>query len=196
MADRFAAYEEQPPILRPEGAGSTVYPVPADGHLDAAPLRFWLSKLSRVTLRVGRGARAYTLGRGTHVLEWAPGRRTPGLYRPRLEAVDVSGNRSRAALPPVLVRFDEHPPRLDWVRVKAPTIVSWRAFDEGTPWLHVTVRLAGGGPRQELDLGTRGLEDWTRLRLPPGRWHATLVLANTAGKRTERSLGYLPRASG
>jgi hypothetical protein len=68
--------------------------------------------------------------------------------------------------------------------------------DEGTPWLDVTVRLVGHGATRQLDLGARELEDWTRVRLPPGRWHATLVLANTAGKRTERSLGYLPRTDG
>jgi hypothetical protein len=192
-ADRFQTYEEQPPLLRPAGEQSTVYPVPADGYLDAAPIRFWLSKLSRVTLRVGRDALVFTLGRGNHVLDWAPGRRTPGLYRPRLEVVDPSGNRARAVLPPVEVRFDETPPRLDWVRVTAPTIVSWRATDEGTPWLSVTVRLTGGGKRRELDLGTRPLQDWARLRLPKGRWHATLVLVNTAGKATQHSLGSLPR---
>jgi hypothetical protein len=31
------------------------------------------------------------------------------------------------------------------------------------------------------------------MQLPPGRWHATLVLANSAGKETRRSLGFLPR---
>jgi hypothetical protein len=93
----------------------------------------------------------------------------------------------------VEVRFDETPPRLDWVRVTAPTIVSWRVTDEGTPWLSVKVRLAGGGKHRELDLGTRPLEDWARLRLPKGQWHATLVLVNTAGKATQHSLGSLPR---
>jgi D-glucuronyl C5-epimerase C-terminus len=193
VAERFEAYERQPPVLRPEGEPATVYPVPADGHLDAAPLRFWLSKLSRVTLRAGGSAQVFTLGGGTHVLEWAPGGRTPGLYRPRLEAVDVSGNRARAALPPVRVRFDSLPPHLDWVRVTPPAIVSWKAIDEGTPWLDAKVLLAGGGKRHTLRLGTRDLEDWTRLKLPPGRWHAILVLVNSAGSETRRSLGYLPR---
>jgi hypothetical protein len=193
VAERFEVYERQPPVLRPEGRPATVYPVPADGYLDAAPLRFWLSKLSRVTLRAGGSAQVFTLGGGTHVLDWAPGGRTPGLYRPLVEAVDVSGNRARAALSPVRVRFDERPPRLDWVRVTPRAIVSWRAVDEGTPWLAATVLLVRGGKKHVLRLGTRDLEDWTRLQLPPGRWHATLVLANSAGKETRRSLGFLPR---
>jgi hypothetical protein len=44
-----------------------------------------------------------------------------------------------------------------------------------------------------LELGRRGLTGTRHLRLPPGRWHATLSATNSAGKTRSASLGYLPR---
>ena len=56
-AVRFQGYESEPPVIRLRGAPPTVYPRPADGFLDDAPIRFWLSKASTVTMTGGREAR-------------------------------------------------------------------------------------------------------------------------------------------
>ena len=53
MADRFQAYESEPPELVVGPPSPTVYPRPEDGYRDEATIRFWLSKRSTVTLRVG-----------------------------------------------------------------------------------------------------------------------------------------------
>ncbi len=192
MADRFAQYELEPPVLKLGGSSRTIYPEPEDGYLDVAPLRFWLSKPARVTLRVGSHAEALSLDGGWHTLEWAPGDVPSGLYRPRLVAVDDNGHRVEGSFDPIHVETDEAPPQLS-VTVAAPATVSWRAVDPGTPWLDVVVRLTGGGERTLLRLGRRGLAGTVRLALPPGRWHATLVATNSAGKSAQRSLGYVPR---
>jgi len=54
------------------------------------------------------------------------------------------------------------------------------------------VRLLGPAERV-LDLGRRGLAGTRHLRLPAGRWHATLLATNSAGRTRSLSLGYLPR---
>ena len=56
-----------------------------------------------------------------------------------------------------------------------------------------SVRLLQAGVSRTIDLGRRGLAGTRRLQLPPGRWHATLIAANSAGKARSVSLGYLPR---
>jgi hypothetical protein len=71
-------------------------------------------------------------------------------------------------------------------------MLSWHSTAEGTPWLQLRIRLIGQGVR-ELDLGRRGLAGAQQLRLPPGRWHATLLVTNSAGRTRSLSLGYLPR---
>jgi hypothetical protein len=53
--------------------------------------------------------------------------------------------------------------------------------------------LVQGGTARTIELGRRGLAGTRHLRLPPGRWHATLVAANSAGKARAVSLGFLPR---
>jgi hypothetical protein len=83
------------------------------------------------------------------------------------------------------------PPPID-VAVNPPATLSWQSPAEGTPWLRLRVRLRGSTVR-ELDLGRRGLAGTRHLSLPPGRWHATLLAANSAGKTRSVSLGYLPR---
>ena len=70
--------------------------------------------------------------------------------------------------------------------------LTWRATDPGTPWLDLRVLLAGGGRHVTLRLGRRGLAGSTMLRLPPGRWDAALVAANSAGKRARVPLGVVP----
>jgi hypothetical protein len=191
-ADRFQSYESQPPVIRARPPGPTVYPRPADGYRDEAVIRFWLSKRSTVTLRVGGSTITETLGHGENTLRWAPEAASPGLYHPRLTAVGPAGRRAEEALPPLVIAPEPGPPPLA-VTVSAPATVSWRSEAEGTPWLELQVRLVQAGAVRTLDLGRRRLAGTRHLRLPPGRWHAALLATNSAGRSRFVSLGYLPR---
>ena len=192
-ADRFAAYETQPPILKPGAAVPTLYPRPADGYRDEARFRIWLSKLSDVTLKVAGGSHTVRLGHGPHTLVWAPGLgRAPGLYHPLVRAWDQNGHQVSVPLAPVLVRYDLAPPPLE-AHVTAPSTLSWSSTDEGTPWLALAVHLDAGAVHRVLKLGRRGRSGSVALRLPPGRWRAHLAAVNSAGKVGRVSLGILPR---
>jgi hypothetical protein len=191
-ADRFQTYEAQPPELRPGAPPPILYPRPADGYRDEAPIRFWLSKRSTVTLRVGKTVIAQTLGHGEHTLFWAPRKAPAGVYHPRLAAVGPTGLRAVATLPPLTVAHAPGPPPLT-VTVTAPATLSWESRGGGTPWLRLEVRLIQGGRVRKLELGRRGLAGTRHLRLPPGRWHATLLATNSADHTRSLSLGYLPR---
>ena len=191
-ADRFRAYESEPPEIKPGAPPPTLYPEPADGYRDTAPIRFWLSKRSTVTLRVGKTVIAESLGHGEHTLVWTPGKAPAGLYHPRLSAVAPTGPRAEATLPPLTVAQAPGPPPLE-VTVTSPATVSWESRGDGTPWLRLEVRLLQGSSVTTLDLGKRGLAGTRNLRLPAGRWHATLLATDSAGKTRSASLGYLPR---
>jgi hypothetical protein len=103
-ADRFLAYESQPPVLR-------VGPLPRTitRRRKAAPIRFWLSKLSTVTLRVGKTVVSETLGHGSHTFVWEARKAVPGTYHPRLTAVPITGPRVEMALPPVHIAHGKAP---------------------------------------------------------------------------------------
>jgi hypothetical protein len=191
VADRFQAYESQPPVIRPGPAPPTLYPHPADGFRDEAPIRFWLSKRSAVTLLAGGQRVTVTLEHGEHTLVWAPGKATPGVYHPILTAVGPAGRRAEQELPPMTIAPPPGPPPIH-VSVTAPATLSWSSAAEGTPWLRLRIRLVGSTV-EELDLGRRGFVGTRHLRLPPGRWHATLLASNSAGRTRARSLGFLPR---
>src|SRR5207249_4779247 len=109
-AARFALYQRQPPILKPGAVPGTLYPRPADGYKDAAPIRFWLSKRSRVTVSAGGRATSAWLSHGSHTLGWSPGSLRPGSYTPTLSAVDLAGNRGSVELPPITVAWDTTAP--------------------------------------------------------------------------------------
>jgi hypothetical protein len=90
----------------------TLYPRPADGYRDRAHIRFWLSKRSTVTLRVGQTVISETLGYGDHTFVWEPGKNAvPGTYHPRLSAVGVTGQRFEKSLPPVRIARGPRPRR-------------------------------------------------------------------------------------
>jgi hypothetical protein len=111
-ADRFQAYETQPPVIRVGGIPATLFPRPADGYRDRARIRFWLSKTSTVTLRVGHSLMSETLGHGDHAFVWEPGKNAvPGTYHPRLTAVGVTGPRVEKSLPPVRIARGPRPRR-------------------------------------------------------------------------------------
>ncbi len=192
VADRFRAYETQPPLIRPGPVPPTVYPRPADGYRDEAAINFWLSKRSTVTLRVGGRTMTETLGHGENTINWPATGAAPGVYRPLLSVVGPEGRRAEEALPPVTVAREPGPPPLQ-VRVSAPATLTWQSTAEGTPWLELRVRLLQGATAQVVELGRGGLSGTRPLPLPPGRWHATLLASNSAGKTRSVSLGYLPR---
>jgi hypothetical protein len=189
-AARFTAYRTQPPSFRIGPAPGTLYPRPADGYKDVAPIRFWLSKRSRVTVTAGGRATSAWVSHGSHTLGWSPGSLPPGTYEPTLSAVDLAGNRASLTLPPVTVAWDTTAP--DVTASAAGRRLTWRATDPGTPWLDLRVLLARSGRHATLRLGRRGLAGSTTLRLPPGRWSAALVAANSAGKRARIPLGVVP----
>lgn len=191
-ADRFQGYESEPPVIRLRGAPPTVYPRPADGFLDDAPIRFWLSKASTVTLLVGGKRVTQSFPHGENTFLWSPGSTDPGTYRPFLTAVGPAGMRAALAGPAVTVAAAPGPPPLA-VTVTAPATVSWNSDAEGTPWLHLRLRLSQEGVTRALDLGHRGFAGTSQLKLPPGRWHVTMLASNSGGRTRAVSLGFLPR---
>jgi hypothetical protein len=184
---RFSLYLGQPPILKPGASPGTLYPRPADGYKDVARIRFWLSKRSRVTLTGGGRATSLSLSHGSHTLTWSPGSVGPGLYPLVLRGVDLAGNVTTIKLAPVTVAWETSPP--DLTASAAGRRLTWSADDPGTPWLDLRVLLAGSSKHMTLRLGRRPLAGSLILRLPPGRWAAALVAANSAGKRTRVPLG-------
>ena len=104
-AERFHAYESQPPVIR-------VAPLPRTlSRRHEAPVRFWLSKPSSVTFRVGRTVVSEALGHGHHTIVWQPRNAVPGTYHPRLSAVGPTGLRAETALPPVRIEPGRQPRR-------------------------------------------------------------------------------------
>jgi hypothetical protein len=189
-AARFTLYRKQPPVLEPGAPPGTLYPRPADGYKDVAPIRFWLSKRSRVTVTAGGRTTSAWLSHGSHTLGWVPGSLRPGSYTPTLSAIDLAGNKASTGLPPFTVAWDTTAP--DVTASAGGRRLTWRAVDPGTPWLDLRVLLARSSQHMTLWLGRRGLSGSTTLRLPPGRWSAALVAVNSAGKRRRVPLGVLP----
>ena len=191
-ADRFEAYETESPVVRLRAAPPTVYPRPADGYRDDAPIRFWLSKASTVTLIAGGERITASFRRGENTFRWAPGSLDPGTYRPYLTVVGPGGPRAETVGPPVTIAPAPGPPAVA-VTVTAPATVTWSSDAEGTPWLHLRLRLTQGALARTIDLGHRGLAGTRQLQLPSGRWHVSLLASNSAGRSRFVSLGYLPR---
>jgi hypothetical protein len=191
MAARFQDDLVNPPELTPGKVSPlTLVPVPADGFRDTVSVRLWLSKVSRVTLRVGGASRSATLGHGSHVLSLDPGTRVPqGTVTPQLTAVDLAGNRTDVDVDPVTVTWDTAPPVVD-ASLDGRTL-RWSATDPGTPWLRLTVELRHPGSVRRVALGRRGLGGTLLLQPPLGVWDATLVAANSAHKATRVALGTL-----
>jgi hypothetical protein len=189
-ASRFYAYTRQPPAIDvpPADAPIPVYPQPADGYLDTAPVSFTLSKKSRVTLSAGGKSVTATLGRGPQTLVWKPGDLQPGTYAGQLTAVDLAGNRSTVPLPqPFVVAFDTEPPQLQGSY--ADGVLSWQGVDPGTPKLRLRLDLQSDAGPQTLDLGFHSVSGTANVTLPSGTWQATLTATNTAGNSTTIDLG-------
>ena len=190
FAARFQSYETQAPVLKPAdttGEPIVVYPDPRDGYLDGATFKFWLSKLSTVTIRAGGKARSYEIGHGTQSLAWTPRGLPPGTYKPYLTARDAAGNKTTVYLQPVTIKALE-PPVVE-AHVAGRRTVVWSATDEGTPWLHLVVKLVAGTKTRYRDLGHVPLAGRAVVSAPPGTWHATLVAGNSARQAVTIDLG-------
>jgi D-glucuronyl C5-epimerase C-terminus len=195
FATRLKSYEKQPPTLNPAPASASsqtepivIYPDPQDGYLDTVKFTFWLSKLSTVTLRAGGRTQSFEVGHGTHSIVWSPGRRAPGTYYPSLTVVGPAGNSVKMPLRQVLIRPLE-PPVVE-ARIAGLRTLVWSATDEGTPWLHLVVRLDAGTKRRYVKLGHLPLAGRMVLAsIPAGTWQATLVAGNSARKAVSVDLG-------
>jgi hypothetical protein len=194
FATRFQTYETQPPVLKP-AAGATpdlanpivIYPDPQDGYLDRVAFSIWLSKLSTVTLHAGGRTQSVELGHGPQSIVWAPGRRAAGTYYPYLTAVDAAGNSTTISLRQVLMKALV-PPVID-AHVAGRRTLVWSATDDGTPWLHLVVRLDNGSRRRYRDLGNRPLAGRLVVAVPSGTWQATLFAGNSAHQAATVELG-------
>jgi hypothetical protein len=195
FATRFQSYETQVPVLNPNlasradpaAAPIVIYPDPQDGYLDSATFTFWLSKLSTVTLRAGGRSQSDTLGHGTQTVAWSPGLRAPGTYYPTLTAVDAAGNSTKIALRQVVIKAVAQP--VVDAHVAGKRTLVWSGTDQGTPWLHLVVKLDDGTKRRYRDLGHQPLSGRLVLAVPPGTWQATLVAGNSGHHAVTIQLG-------
>jgi hypothetical protein len=180
-----------PPDVTPVSVEKVVYPVPRDGFRDQASVTFQLSKTATVRLAVAGERRPYTLRPGRHTLTWDPGTRPARAYAAKLVATDVAGNTAEVPVGPFEVRRDTTPP--DVSATLAGDRVTWTASDDETPWLHVRLRFSNGAGSKTLDLGKRRLNGSAKLKVPAGRWGATLLAGDSTGNTTSVSLGYVEK---
>jgi hypothetical protein len=195
FATKFKSYEAQAPVVKPTlaavadatAAPIVIYPDPQDGYLDTATFTFWLSKLSRVTLHAGGTTQTAELGHGTKSIVWSPGRRAAGTYYPYLTATDAAGNTTKVPLRQVVMKALV-PPVVE-AHVAGQRTVFWTATDDGTPWLHLVVKLDDGTKVRYRDLGRLPLNGRAVILAPSGTWHATLVAGNSAHQSVTVDLG-------
>lgn len=190
-AERFDRYTTEPPVFALGRAIPTLYPVPVEGYRDVARIRFWLSKISKVTLTIAGERHVYQMSGGWHTFSWSPGERAPGTYVPTIHAVDLAGNVGSAPLQPVVIKRDREPPAMS-VRVSGRTL-TWRAVDEGTPWLRLRLRIERRDVVRVIRLGIHPKSGSLRLPLPRGYWNAKLFAADSSGNATAVPLGVVPR---
>jgi hypothetical protein len=193
-AQRFQDYLG-PPKIEEGTPPPTLYPQPLDGWLDAASIQITLSQRSSVIVSIGAKVLTYRLGRGTHILTWAPPPTlAPGTYPLTVSAVSYVGRRSIVRLEPIVVAWDTSPPQ-DLTAQVAGSTLTWQADDPGTPSLHMVVQLVDptgvNGP-QTLDLGQQAVSGSLQLPLPPGTWQTTLQATNSAGQTATLDLGTVP----
>jgi D-glucuronyl C5-epimerase C-terminus len=186
-AERFDRYTHEPPKLRGKPKRRLLYPWPQEGFRDATAISFWLSKISTVTLKVGGGKQRLFLRKGRHSFWWDPGRRRPGLYHPRLKAVDLAGNKTVVELDPIRIAVDREPPDVTaWL---SGSRVVWRAKDRATPWIRLKLVFTRPDRRRVVQLGTRELRGSARFKRPVWRWNAKLVVRDSSGNRSTTLLG-------
>jgi D-glucuronyl C5-epimerase C-terminus len=188
--NKFAAYEDVPPVITPGAAGPPAYPRPVDGWRDNAEVRFTLSKISRVTVRVGSARTTLLAGRGQKAIELYPGRVPAGSYPVTVTATDLAGNKAEGELPALTVKVDRTPPAMT-ARLVGKRLV-WRGRDTETPWLDLRLQLVNDYHQgRVVSLGKKPLRGSMRLVPKPGVWHTTLVVRDSTGNRTDVPIGVL-----
>jgi D-glucuronyl C5-epimerase C-terminus len=191
--NKFASYEDIPPVLAPGPPGPPAYPRPVDGFRDNAAVSFTLSKISRMTISVGTERTTLLVGRGRKTIEAYPGRVPAGSYPVSVKAVDLAGNVAELELPPATVKVDKLPPVMT-ARLVGKRLV-WRGRDPETPWLDLRLRLVDENHHARLvRLGKKPLRGSMRLFPKPGAWHTTLIARDSTGNRTDVPLGVLTGA--
>jgi D-glucuronyl C5-epimerase C-terminus len=191
--NKFASYEDIPPVLAPGPPSPAAYPRPVDGFRDNAAVSFTLSKISRVTITVGAERTTLLVGHGRKRIEAYPGRVPAGSYPVSVKAVDLAGNVAELELPPVTVKVDKLAPVMT-ARLVGKRLV-WRGRDAETPWLDLRLRLVDDNHHSRLvHLGKQPLRGSMRLFPKPGAWHTTLIARDSTGNRTDVPLGVLTGA--
>jgi hypothetical protein len=186
-AAAFERYTLEPPLLRGGPRRRLLYPWPADGFKDRTTISFWLSKKSTVTLRLPGLSRTMHVGKGRYRVIWRPTGVAPGMYRPRLTAFDLAGNKTAVRFDPVTVAVDREAPVVEadlrgrWL--------SWHVDDRATPWVRLSVRLVRPNRRSWIRLGPRPLEGRVRLERRGSPWEATLIVSDSSGNRARLRLG-------
>lgn len=193
-SQRFHAYYYDPPqVTQPTTTPVTIYPQPADGYLDTAPITVNLSMRASVTLAIGGKVTTYRWAAGAHTVNWAPPAGLgPGTYPVQMTATSYGGHKATYSLAPVVVQFDTVAPAIAAQPTLSGTTLTWSFTDPGTPTVDLAVDFsdpAGVNPTQTVELGPLPLTGTATVAIPPGTWNATLRATNTAGLTTTVLLG-------
>jgi D-glucuronyl C5-epimerase C-terminus len=192
-SQRFHAYYYDPPQVTQAAPPPTIYPQPADGYLDIAPITVSLNMRASVTLAVGGKVTTYRWAAGPHTVNWTPpAGLAPGTYPVQVTATSYAGHKATYSLAPVVVQWDTAPPAIAAPPTLSGTTLTWSFGDPGTPTVDLAVDFsdpAGVNPTQTIELGPLPLTGTSTVAIPPGTWTATLRATNTAGLTTTVLLG-------
>jgi hypothetical protein len=192
-AQRFHAYYYDPPQVTQATPPPTIYPQPADGYLDTAPITVTLDMRASVTLAVAGNVTTYRWAAGPHTVNWKPpAGLAPGSYPVQITATSYAGHKATYSLAPVAVQWDTAPPVVAVQPVLSGSTLTWSFADPGTPTVDLAIDFtdpAGVNPAQTVDLGQLPVSGTATVAVPPGTWTATLRATNTAGFTTTVLLG-------
>ncbi|HEX6788974.1 MAG TPA: D-glucuronyl C5-epimerase family protein [Gaiellaceae bacterium] len=191
-SQRFHAYYYDPPLVTQTTTPPTIYPQPADGYLDTAPISLTLNMRASVTLAVGGKVTTYRWAAGPHTVNWSPVGLAPGTYPVQITATSYAGHKATYSLAPIVVQFDTVAPAIAAQPTLSGSTLTWSFTDPGTPTVDLAVDFsdpAGVNPAQTVELGPLPLSGTATVAIPPGTWNATLRATNTAGLTTTVLLG-------
>jgi hypothetical protein len=183
-ANRFAKYKNLPPVLRRGDKAPEIFPNPADGYRDYAPVTFWLSKPSTVTFRIAGTRTAQWFPRGWNTFQWWAYGIEPGRYPVWATATDFAGNSALLGLPWVRVGEDTRPPA---VRAALQgTQLEWRASDHASPWFRVELERRFSGKVVRRSLGQFERKGRAELTTPPRLPGTTALLVTDSSGNVQR----------
>jgi D-glucuronyl C5-epimerase C-terminus len=193
-SQRFHAYYyDAPQVTQPTAQPTTIYPQPADGYLDTAPITVNLSMRAAVTLAVAGKVTTYRWTAGQHTVNWTPPAGVgPGTYPVQMTATSYAGHKATLSLAPVVVQWDTVPPAIAAQPTLSGSTLTWNFADPGTPTVDLAVDFSdptGVNPAQTVELGPLPLSGTATVAIPPGTWTATLRATNTARLTTTVLLG-------